>query len=353
MKILAGDNTETSVRSPSLQGVPSIFVTEFTASASGPCTQGYFYTSNTSGTAYMVVYSASGALIAQSAAVTLSDTITGWVSCTFLEFSVTSGTQYWIGTYLDGYGWNLGLGGTGSAIYDNNGGTWPTAPASTSFTVSGTGYVSTSNNFSAYLIENTSIPTIASVNGGSSVGEGSTSVPLTGTNFAVGMTAALNQPNGVSVNVPLTYVSPTSATLDFSAASMEPRGADQAAYTDSTYVTHLIVTVAGQSSTAFGFTYAPPTGVVFQTLTAVHPNPALRFETIPDLAVNDQIVTSGNNTGTAAAPAGLVLNSDGSFEFETAAQWQNFWVRVYRYADSAYTPWAKITVTGMQPGGFW
>ena len=79
----------------------------------------------------------------------------------------------------------------------------------------------------------------------------------------------------------------------------------------------------------------------------------MRFETLPDLAVNDQVWAAGNSTGTAAAPAGLVLNSDGSFEFAPGYTPQDFWVRVYIAANSAYTPWAEITVTGSQSGGFW
>ena len=110
------------------------------------------------------------------------------------------------------------------------------------------------------------------------------------------------------------------------------------------------VTASGQTTASFPVQLAPPAGVLFQTLASINPNAPLRFQTLPDLAVNDQVWAAGNSAGTVAAPAGLVLNSDGSFEFAAGYVWQNFWVRVYKAADSAYTPYALITATGLQPG---
>ena len=353
MTILVGDNTETSIRSPSLQGIPSIFATEFTAAAGGICTEGWVYTSNTSGTLYMVVYDANGDLVAQSNAVELSATITGWVQFTFGQFAITAGSQYWVGTYANGYGWNLGLGAVGSAIYDNNGGTYPTAPATTDFTVRGTGYVSVTNNFSVYLVQNTTIPTVTGVNGGNPITEGSTGVVIDGTNFASAMTAHITQPNGVSVSVPVTYVSATEATFDLTAAVMEPVAGAALAATDAFYTTDITVTLGANTTTPFSIAVAPAAGVLARTLTAVNPNPAVRIETIPDLEVNYQIWAAGDAAGTSAAPTGLVLNADGSFEFAPGYTPQDFWVRVYIAANSAYTPWAEITVTGSQSGGFW
>ena len=350
MNVLVGDNTETGT-TRALEATPSIFATEFTASASGPCTTGYFYTTNTSGTVYLVVYSSTGSLIAQSEAVTLSNTITGWVECTFASiFNIDSGTQYWVGPYLDGSGWILGLGAAGSARYDNNGGTWPTAPSSTAFTVRGTGEFSTSTNISAYLVENTTVPTITAVNSGNPIADGSTAVPFTGTNFASGMTASIAQGANTVAQANVVYTDATDGKFDL---VMEPPSGPQLAATDAVYSAGFEVTAGGNTSTSLPVQLTPPTGVLFKTLLSILPTAPMRFETLPDLAVNDQVWAAGNSTGTAAAPAGLVLNSDGSFEFAPGYTPQDFWVRVYIAANSAYTPWAEITVTGSQSGGFW
>ena len=125
------------------------------------------------------------------------------------------------------------------------------------------------------------------------------------------------------------------------------------AFTDATYATTMQVTVGADTSNAAAITLAPPAGNLFQTLAAVHPTSPWRIETLPDLAVGDQIEASGNATGTTAAPTGLALNPDGTFEYTNGA-WTNFWVRVYKASDSAWTPWAEIVCTGLaQADGFY
>lgn len=182
------------------------------------------------------------------------------------------------------------------------------------------------------------------------ISEGATAVPMIGTNFASGMTAAIVQGSNSVAQANVVYTNSTTGAFDL---VMEPTSGPQLAATDSVYVAGLEITTSGQTSGSFPVQLAPPAGVLFQTLASINPNAPLRFQTLPDLAVNDQVWAAGNSAGTVAAPAGLVLNSDGSFEFAAGYVWQNFWARAYIAADAAYTPWAKITVTGMQPGGFW
>ena len=192
------------------------------------------------------------------------------------------------------------------------------------------------------------VPFISGVNSGNVIDEGSTGVPITGSNFAAGMTGVIVQGSN-SVAQAVTYVSATSATFDL---AMEPAIGAQLAFTDSTYSTKLYVTAGGEQSEGWPISLAPPTGNLFQTLAAVHPTAPWRIETIPDLEVGDQIEASGNATGTTAAPAGLALNPDGTFEYTNGA-WTNFWVRVYKASDSAWTPWAEIVCTGLaQADGF-
>ena len=191
-------------------------------------------------------------------------------------------------------------------------------------------------------------PFISGVNNGNAIIEGATGVPITGSNFAAGMTGAIVQGSN-SLAQAVTYVSATSATFDL---AMEPALGAQLAFTDSTYSAKLYVTAGGEQSEGWPISLAPPAGNLFQTLANVHPTSSWRIQTIPDLAVGDQIEASGNATGTAAAPAGLVLNPDGTFEYTNGA-WTNFWVRVYKASDSAWTPWAEIVCTGLaQADGF-
>ena len=170
---------------------------------------------------------------------------------------------------------------------------------------------------------------------------------MTGANFASGMTANIVQGSNTVAQANVVYTNSTTGAFDL---VMEPTSGPQLAATDSVYSAGLEITASGQTTASFPVQLAPPAGVLFQTLASINPNAPLRFQTLPDLAVNDQVWAAGNSAGTVAAPAGLVLNSDGSFEFAAGYVWQNFWVRVYKAADSAYTPYALITATGLQPG---
>ena len=206
--------------------------------------------------------------------------------------------------------------------------------------------LSASDAWSAYLLSYYPIntfPTITSVNSSSPIAEGSPGIPLIGTNFASGMTAAITQPNGVSVaQSNVTVTSSTAATFDL---VMEPPVTDQLAFTDSTYVTNLVITVNGQSSQPVPVTLTPSSSQPFQTLGMPNPIPEQRIAAIPDLVAGDQLEAAGDATGTTAPPAGTVLHSDGSFEASA-----DFWVRAYIQADAAWTPWALITVSPAQPG---
>ncbi len=134
---------------------------------------------------------------------------------------------------------------------------------------------------------------------------------------------------------------------------MEQAIGAQLAFTDSTYPTTLTVTASTGTSPAAPVTLVPAAGNIFKTVLSSSREPYRRIETLPDLAIGDQIEASGNAAGTAAAPAGLALNPDGTFEYTNGA-WTNFWVRVYKASDSAWTPWAEIVCTGLaQADGFY
>ncbi len=215
-------------------------------------------------------------------------------------------------------------------------------------------FETTGNSSTSFTYDGSQIPVAAvppsSNTTGLPLAEGATAIPFTGENFESGMSASILQGTNTVAQSNVVYTDATDGTFDL---VMEPMSGPQLAATDSVYSAQFKVTVAENVSVSFPVQLTPPTGVLFKTLLSVIPAAPMRFETLPDLAVNDQVWAAGNSTGTAAAPAGLVLNSDGSFEFAPGYTPQDFWVRVYIAADSAYTPWSKIAVTSIQSGGFW
>lgn len=339
MTVLVGDDTQTGTSTYG-NTAPSVWGTDFTATASGPCTNGYAYYSGTvSRQLYLVVYDAAENLIAQST-VTTTGTVAGWLTFTFSPpLTIVEGTQYWLGVYAENTQ-AVGIGGTtspGSMQY-YNGGTWPTAPSV--FAHQGT---VVSNNISAYLELNATLPVVTTVNGSNPIAEGATGIQLVGSNFSSGMTIAITQPNGVSVEqANVTVTSSTAATFD---VVMEPSQGDKLAYSDSTYVTDIVVSAGGQSSAPVAVTLTPSNGQPFQTLGILNVNTPVRVEAIPDFVPGDQLEFAGDSSGTTPPPAGTVPHADGSFE-ATA----DFYARAYIQADAAWTPWTLITVSPAQPG---
>lgn len=216
----------------------------------------------------------------------------------------------------------------------------------TSFT--NTAYNETSAGFT------TAVATIPSVNtAASTLAEGATAVPVAGGAFDSTLTIALQQ-NGISVEQTVTYETSTTATLDVVTSANGQHLAYSTGVNDPVYPTTAVATtVSGSTGLALPVVLTPPAGLIFQTLGTLHPNPAMRISALPDLVPGDQLEAAGDSAGTSAAPSGLVISPSGEFYFQSGYTPQNFWARAYIAADKAWTPWAEITVTGMQPGGFW
>ena len=121
---------------------------------------------------------------------------------------------------------------------------------------------------------------------------------------------------------------------------MEPSQGDQLAYSDSTYVTDIVVSAGGQSSAPVAVTLTTSNGQTFQTLGILNVNTSVRIEASPDFVPGNQLEFAGDAAGTTAPPAGTVPHADGSF-----AATADFYVRAYIAADAAWTPWTLITVS--------
>lgn len=179
-------------------------------------------------------------------------------------------------------------------------------------------------------------PTVTSVNGGTTLTEGSTSIPVVGTSFASGLTSAIVQ-GSVTLAQTITYDSATAATFDL---TMEPGTGTQLSFGDATFE----VTVGGQTG-SLDITLAPPDGNLYVTLTSINTDSTSDITASPALAIGDQIEASGNITGTSAAPAGLVINADSTFDFTTGNTPTNFYARAWDSSTQTWGSWALQTVT--------
>ncbi len=176
------------------------------------------------------------------------------------------------------------------------------------------------------------------------IAEGATGVAITGAALATGQTVAITQGSNSVPQSAVTISSGTAGTFDL---VMEPAIGSDLAFTDAVYSASLAITdLTYGASNSVSVALAPGPGLLFKTVTAPNATALWRVRTIPDLAANDQIEAAGDAGGTTAAPAGLVLNYDGSFDFAAGHTPQNFYARVYVAADSAWTPYALQTVSG-------
>jgi hypothetical protein len=256
-----------------------------------------------------------------------------------LEVNVTTGSSG--STNANTVSWNAAAGATGgyrvyaTPLYSGytpaSGGEaiyFPVAAGITSFTDTGRSIY--------YGIPPATNSTAAPID------EGATGVPLTGAHFDSSLTANIQQPGGVSVAQTATYTDAGDATIS---VIMEPGTGNQLAFSDSTYPTTLTVgtTSAGPSQPYQPVILTPPAGLIFTTLASVNPN---GIQASPALVVGDQIEASGDVNGGSAAPAGLQLNSDGTFQWASGSTPANFYVRVYDSANKVWGAWALQTVTG-------
>jgi hypothetical protein len=183
-------------------------------------------------------------------------------------------------------------------------------------------------------------PTVSTVNGGAAFAEGATGIAVVGTNFASGMTSNLIQ-GAVSVAQTTTFNSATSASFVATIGT-----GTQLAYTDASFATTYTVTDTGGTSAAVAVTLTPPGGNIFKTLTSIGSS-GTRFTATGtgDLVVGDQLEGSGNSSGTAPIPTGLVFNSDGTFQFSAGNTPANFYVRAYDATNHVWGAWALQTAT--------
>lgn len=240
-------------------------------------------------------YTAGGVTVAPSGYTSLQG---GGLARTYYAIEATSGTSAPFSAATNSGAWDAVLAG----IYDNT----------------------------------TGFPTVTSVNGSSAMAEGATGVAIVGTNFAAGMTSNLLQPGGVSVAQATTYNSATSASINL---TVEPGSGSQLAYTDSVYTTTYSVTVAGNTSAPVAATIAPLAGIIFKTMASVNGNSGYVLNTTPPLAINDQVRGAGNSSGTTAAPAGLVINSDGTWGYQNGFTVQAWYASVYDAANKVWSPY--------------
>jgi hypothetical protein len=177
-------------------------------------------------------------------------------------------------------------------------------------------------------------PTLTSVNSGATIAEASANVTVVGTNLS-GATIAITQG---TTSVSQTANAGWGATGGTFNLVMEPGGAAL-----NFGAATLKVTAGGQTAT-LGITLAPLAGLVYVLIGTPNTNSAERITTTPvDLASGDQLEVSGNAAGTAAVPAGLTINTDGTQQWANGATLANFYARAWDATDSTWGTWSLQT----------
>lgn len=184
-------------------------------------------------------------------------------------------------------------------------------------------------------------PTLTSVNGGGALAEGATSVPLVGTGFVAGMTVNILQGANTIAQANVTVTSSTAAAFDL---VTEPGTGAQAKYDSAGSSTTLKVTVSGQTSAAIACPLKPPSGQLYVNVASINSTSTYDIQATPALAVGDQIEASGSSDGTSAAPTGLQLNTDTTYQYTSGSTPVNFWARAWDSSTSTWGAWALQTV---------
>lgn len=94
-------------------------------------------------------------------------------------------------------------------------------------------------------------------------------------------------------------------------------------------------------------TIDPETGLLYVDLTSVNTTADNRITAAPDLEIGDQLHARG--VGGGAAPAGLTLNADATFEFSSGNTPTDFDVRVWDVNDATWGAWATQSVGDLVP----
>jgi hypothetical protein len=176
-------------------------------------------------------------------------------------------------------------------------------------------------------------PTITTVNSGSAVKAGAVGVPLVGTGFSAGMSVSLD---GIA-QANVTVSSATAATFD---VVTEPGSGTQAEFGSQ----NVEVTVSGTSSSPLAVSLIPPNGQLYVNVTSVNSTSTYDIQATPAFVAGDQIEASGSSNGTSAAPTGLQLNTDTTYQYTSGSTPVNFWARAWDSSTSTWGAWALQTV---------
>lgn len=185
-------------------------------------------------------------------------------------------------------------------------------------------------------------PTITSVNGGAAIAEGATAVALVGTGFAAGMTVNLVQGATTIAQANVNVTNATAATFD---VVTEPGSGAQAKFDSAGATTAVDVVVSGHASDPLACPLVVPNGQLYVDVTSVNSSSTADIQASPALAVGDQIEASGSADGTAAAPTGLQLNADTTYQYTTGHTPVSFWARAWDSSTSTWGAWALQSVT--------
>jgi hypothetical protein len=186
------------------------------------------------------------------------------------------------------------------------------------------------------LVPTTAIPVITGVDSDRIVLAGQTSVAITGTGFGTtnadrawdlvqGATVVAQTETGTGTS--------TAATLTIAGGGLKYGTTNLRCTRDS-----------DSADGELPITLLPASGHIYVDIDEPNTTAAYRITATADIAAGDQIEARG--VGSGSAPTGLVLNHDGSFEFEPGATPASFDARVWDASDSTWGAWATQTIAG-------
>ena len=187
------------------------------------------------------------------------------------------------------------------------------------------------------IIDNSNAPQLSNINNGNSLLEFA-NVSLTGNNFGSSMIISIVQGN---VTINQANISIANSNVAYFTLDMEPGTGKQLGFDANANITTIEIINSYGNTNITNVSLMPPLGLLYANIVSLNTNSSAVFSNI---AANDQIEASGNSTGTANAPPGLVINYDGTWEYLGGYTPQNFYARLYDSANNEWSGWALQSI---------
>lgn len=189
-------------------------------------------------------------------------------------------------------------------------------------------------------------PTLTDADTDETVLDGQTGVAITGTYMGADETERTFTLRQGSTSVAQTETGSGTATAATLTIGIEQSGADIKFGAATLRVTRTADSAFGE----LAITVNPPTGQLYVDVGTPDTTAANRITAVADIASGDQIQARG--VGGGAAPTGLQINANATFEFSAGNTPAAFDVRVWDTSDSTWGAWATQSMAGAEAVAF-